>query len=138
MEKIVHLLSDFGPMDLQLISMQEPLSNLKFNLQYSLRLIEASNDYLLMTNQDEDYNEGASKGAMTELLSLISLKDEFDKFSCTKEMIKELLKDHERIIAQLQKRINHSDKYNDREAVGFVSSIIEEHKNIARKFRKYF
>ncbi len=138
-ERIVHLINSSDPKDMQLLSKIEATSSLKFNLQYSLRLIEASIDYLIMTNTgDEKDEEHHSSANLHELVSLAYLTDETGKFPCTKEMIKELLKDHERIILQLKKRVELSDRFHDYETVEFVSSIIEEHQNIAGKFRRYF
>lgn len=138
-ERIVHLSNSSNSNDLQLLAKIESASSLKFNLQYSLRLIEASIDYLVMTNTgDEAIDIHHSSANVDELVSLSSLNDESGKYPCTKEMVKELLKDHERIILQLQKRVEISNRYQDYETVEFVSSIIEEHQNIAGKFRRYF
>lgn len=138
-ERIVHLSNSSEAKDLQLFAKIESASSLKFNLQYSLRLIEASIDYLIMTNTGDEAIDIHHSGAkVDELVSLSSLNDETGKYPCTKEMIKELLKDHERIIIQLRKRIELSDRFHDYETVEFVNAIIEEHQNIAGKFRRYF
>lgn len=123
--------------DLQLITASEFRTGLKFDLQYSLRLIEESIDYLIMTNKEEDSNdEDFSRGTVKELVSIACLNNESGIYP-TKEMVKELLKDHERIITQLQKRLKFADRYNE-ESVDFITSMIEEHQNVAAKFRKYF
>lgn len=138
-ERTVHLINSSDPKDMQLLSKIETESSLKFNLQYSLRLIEASIDYLIMTKAgDEESETHHSSAHLDELVSLSCLTDETGKFPCTKEMIKELLKDHERIIIQLKKRVEQSDRFHDFETAEFVSSIIEEHQHIAGKFRRYF
>ncbi len=123
--------------DLQLIADSEFRVSLKFDLQYSLRLIEASIDYLIMTNKEEENSdENFSRGTVKELIFFVCMNNESGIYP-TKEMIKELLKDHERIITQLQKRLKLADRYNE-ESVDFIISMIEEHQNIAGKFRKYF
>lgn len=136
-EKLVHLINSSEPKDL-LVKI-ESISNLKFNLQYSLRLIEASIDYLIMTNTEEEHMDmHSSERAIRELVSNAFLSADSDNYPCTKEMIKELLKDHERIITQLRKRVKLSERYEDNESTCFVNSMIEEHQNIAGKFRRSF
>lgn len=102
------------------------------NLQYSLTLIEASQDYIRLINA-EVITEKKSV-IMKKLMSLTHL-DELHKILCSKEMLKELLKDHERIISQLRKSF---EKYREKDEGGFITSIIEKHQSIARKLRKYF
>jgi hypothetical protein len=136
-EKLVHLMSTTEPKEL--LTRIESISNLKFNLQYSLRLIEASLEYLIMTTTEEDHMYmGSSEKAIRELVSSAFINADSEKYPCTKEMIKELLKDHERIITQLQKRVKLAERNKDPEATRFVISMIEEHQNIAGKFRRSF
>lgn len=102
------------------------------NLQYSLSLIEASLDYLRMINTELITEKKSA--IMKKLISLRNF-DELNKFLCSKEMLKELLKDHERIISQLRKNF---EKYRDRDEASFIRSIIEKHQSIARELRKCF
>ncbi|MES2590737.1 MAG: hypothetical protein V4608_02545 [Bacteroidota bacterium] len=117
----------------------ESATDLNFNIQYSLRLIEASIDYLVMTDKEENINEYPfATTSLEELVSKPYINCETDKHSCSKEMIKELLKDHERIIIQLQKRTEYClANCKNAGIINFVSSITEEHHIIAGKFRKF-
>ncbi|MES2139604.1 MAG: hypothetical protein V4511_07830 [Bacteroidota bacterium] len=102
------------------------------SLQYSLALIEASLDYIRLINTELITEKKSA--IMKKLISLTNL-GEMNKLLCSKEMLKELLKDHERIISQLRKSF---EKYRDKDEAGFISSIIEKHQSIARKLRKCF
>lgn len=102
------------------------------NLQYSLNLIESTLDYLRLINTELITEKKSA--IMRKLISLTN-SDELNKLLCSKEMLKELLKDHERIISQLRKSF---EKYRDREEANFISSIIEKHQSVARKLRRCF
>ena len=102
------------------------------NLQYSLTLIEATLDYIRLINAE----------VLTDKTSIIVKKiisvthfDELQKILCSKEMLKELLKDHERIISQLRKCF---EKYREKDEGRFIASVIEKHQSIAMKLRKSF
>lgn len=102
------------------------------NLQYSLTLIESSLDYLRLINTELITEKKSA--IMRKLISLTNT-DELNKLLCSKEMLKELLKDHERIISLLRKSF---EKYRDREEANFITTIIEKHQSIARKLRRCF
>lgn len=102
------------------------------NLQYSLTLIETSLDYLRLINTELITEKKSA--IMRKLISLTNF-DELNKLLCSKEMLKELLKDHERIISLLRKSF---EKYRDREEANFITSVIEKHQSIARKLRRCF
>jgi hypothetical protein len=102
------------------------------NLQYSLTLIESSLDYLRLINTELITEKKSA--IMRKLISLTN-SDEPSKLLCSKEMLKELLKDHERIISLLRKSF---EKYRDREEANFITSIIEKHQSVARKLRRCF
>ena len=113
-------------------------SSLNHNLHYSLKLIEVSNDYIVNTDehtQDPDI----TIHPINEIIANYHFDDEQNvNIPCSKEMVKELLKDHERIIYQLRKRVDYcSVKYQEVNSVDFVTTIIKEHQNIAGEFRKY-
>ncbi len=105
------------------------------NLQYSLNLIEASIDYLFMIDTEKITDEKSAINITEKFISLPSFKNELCKILCSKEMLKEMLKDHERIIIQLRSSL---EKYKDQGEANFISSLIEKHQSIARKLRKYF
>lgn len=102
------------------------------NLQYSLTLIETSLDYLCLINTELITEKKSA--IMRKLISLTNF-DELNKLLCSKEMLKELLKDHERIISLLRKSF---EKYRDREEANFITSVIEKHQSVARKLRRCF
>lgn len=105
------------------------------NLQYSLTLIEASIDFLLMINTAGIKDENSAIKIMKKIISISGFKEELSKLLYSKEMLKELLKDHERIIIQLR---NSFEKYKDGDEANFITSIIEKHQSIARKLRRCF
>jgi starvation-inducible DNA-binding protein len=77
-------------------------------------------------------------GTMQEFLDLTTLKEAPGKYKSSKEMIKELLQDHETIIVELRKNIEAcSDKYHDAGTADFLTKLIEEHETIAWTLRRY-
>ena len=102
------------------------------SLQYSLALIEASLDYLRFINTELITEK---KSAIMKKLISLTYFGEMNKLLCSKEMLKELLKDHERIISQLRRSF---EKYRDRDDASFITSIIEKHQSFAKKLRKCF
>jgi len=76
---------------------------------------------------------------MQEFLQMASLKESPGKYPSQKEMIKELLKDHEAIIIQLRQYIKDCDeKYGDIGTSDFLTDMIKEHETIAWTLRRYF
>ena len=77
-------------------------------------------------------------GTMNEFSKCTSIKEHPNKYVSTKEMIKELLKDHETIISNTRKGIEVTlDKSNDIGTIDFLTGIIEQHESIAWILRKY-
>jgi starvation-inducible DNA-binding protein len=77
-------------------------------------------------------------GTMQEFLQMTSLKESPGKYPSQKEMIKELLKDHEAVIIQLRKYIKDCDeKYGDIGTSDFLTDMIKEHETIAWTLRRY-
>lgn len=77
-------------------------------------------------------------GTMQEFLQHSSLKESPGKYPVQKEMIKELLKDHEAIIVQLRKNIDDCDeKYNDAGTADFLTDLLREHETMAWTLRRY-
>jgi starvation-inducible DNA-binding protein len=77
-------------------------------------------------------------GTMQEFLQLASLKEAPGKYPSQKEMIKELLQDHEAVITQLRKNIDDCDKkYHDIGTTDFLTGLMENHETIAWKLRRY-
>jgi len=77
-------------------------------------------------------------GTLQEFLQKTSLKESPAKYPAQKEMIKELLKDHESVIIQLRKHIKECDeKYGDIGTSDFLTDLIKEHETIAWTLRRY-
>ncbi len=77
-------------------------------------------------------------GTLQEFLQLASLKESPGKYPSQKEMILELLKDHEAIIQQVRKYIDDCDKkYNDTGTADFLTDLMKEHETIAWILRRY-
>lgn len=111
----------------------------KLASQYSLNLIKASLDHLILLN---------SEGKVPDIDKVFSVMKEFNmnngtnvetnKYPCSNEMLKELIKDHERIILQLRENVSKCySKYKDVRVGELINSIIEEHKTIAWTLRRY-
>ena len=78
-------------------------------------------------------------GTMQEFLGMASLKESPGKYPSQKEMLRELLKDHEAVIIKLRKYIDDCDeKYGDIGTSDFLTDLIKEHETIAWTLRRYF
>lgn len=81
---------------------------------------------------------GKTIGTMEEFGKLTSVKEHPEKYPSSKEMIKELLEDHEGIIVHLRKNVEHcAEKYNDAGSADFLTGLMEEHETIAWTLRRY-
>lgn len=77
-------------------------------------------------------------GTMKEFIDASSLKEYPGKYPAQKDMIKELLKDHESVIVQLRKGIDESEEtYKDKGTSDFLTDLIREHETIAWTLRRY-
>lgn len=77
-------------------------------------------------------------GTLKEFSSLTRLKESPDKYPSQKEMIKELLSDHESIIIELRKDITESSaKSKDAGTIDFITGIMEQHETTAWVLRRY-
>lgn len=77
-------------------------------------------------------------GTMTEFLKNSSLKEHPGKYTSPKEMIRELLKDHEAVIVQLRKNIDDcTEKNKDTGTADFLTGLMEQHETIAWILRRY-
>jgi len=77
-------------------------------------------------------------GTMQEFLQMATLKESPGKYPSQKEMLKELLKDHEAVIVQLRKSIDDCDeKYSDIGTADFLTDLMKEHETIAWTLRRY-
>ena len=81
---------------------------------------------------------GNTIGTMHEYSKLATIKEAPGKYPSSKEMIKELLKDHETIIIQYRKDIEEcSAKYKDAGTTDFITGLMEQHETIAWTLRRY-
>ena len=81
---------------------------------------------------------GKTPGTMHEFIQLSSLKEAPGKYPSQKEMIKELLGDHESVIIKLRGDIDDCDKkYGDAGTTDFLTGLMEQHETIAWKLRRY-
>lgn len=81
---------------------------------------------------------GKTIGTMQEYSKLAVIKEAPGKYSSSKDMIKELLKDHETVINQLRKDIEDcSAKHKDDGTADFVTGLMEQHETIAWTLRRY-
>jgi starvation-inducible DNA-binding protein len=81
---------------------------------------------------------GKTIGTMSEFSKFSSLKENPGKYPSSKDMIKELLKDHETIIIQLRKDISEcSEKCKDAGTADFITGLMEQHETIAWTLRRY-
>jgi len=82
---------------------------------------------------------GKTIGTMSEFSKHSSLKEAPGKYPSSKEMIKELLKDHETIIQLLRKNVAEcADKYKDAGTADFLTGLMEQHETTAWTLRRYF
>jgi starvation-inducible DNA-binding protein len=89
----------------------------------------------------ERINQLGSKtiGTMQEFLKETSIKEAPGKYPSSKEMIRELLKDHETIIQSLRKYVDDcSEKYKDAGTADFLTGLMEQHEKVAWVLRRYF
>lgn len=77
-------------------------------------------------------------GTMKEFISLANIKENPGKYPAQKDMLKELLKDHESVIVFLRKNINDCDeKYKDAGTTDFLTGLMLKHETIAWTLRRY-
>lgn len=89
----------------------------------------------------ERINKLGSKtiGTMQEFIKESSLKEAAGKYPTSREMIKELLKDHESVVQSLRKYVDDcAEKYKDAGTADFLTGLMEQHETIAWKLRRYF
>jgi len=77
-------------------------------------------------------------GTMQEFLKLATIKEHPGKYESSKDMLKELLKDHESIIVELRKGIDDcADKNKDAGTADFLTGLMEHHETTAWILRRY-
>ncbi len=77
-------------------------------------------------------------GTMQEFLSLSAIKEHPDKYAQPKDLLKELLTDHETMVMILRKGIDESsDKNKDAGTADFLTGLMEQHETTAWILRRY-
>lgn len=77
-------------------------------------------------------------GTMSEFSKLTTLKEHPNKYPSSKEMLKELLEDHETIIISLRKSIDMcAEKNHDAGTSDFLTGLLVQHETIAWTLRRY-
>ena len=77
-------------------------------------------------------------GTMNEFSKLTCIKEHPGKYESSKEILKELLKDHETVIVELRKNIDDcAEKNNDAGTADFLTGLMEQHETIAWILRRY-
>lgn len=77
-------------------------------------------------------------GTMHEFLKLTTLKEHAGSYNSTKDILKELLQDHETIIIELRENTERcTEKSNDLGTIDFLTGLIEQHETTAWILRRY-
>jgi starvation-inducible DNA-binding protein len=77
-------------------------------------------------------------GTMAEFAKLATIKEHPNKYPSSKEMLKELLEDHESIIISLRKYIEKcAEKNQDAGTADFLTGLMVQHETIAWTLRRY-
>ena len=77
-------------------------------------------------------------GTMQEFLEKGSLKETPGKYPSSKEMVKELLNDHQTVIKSLRNHIDEcDDNLKDKGTADFLTGLMEQHETIAWTLRRY-
>lgn len=74
-------------------------------------------------------------GTMKEFSNLTNIKESPDKYPKQKDMLTELLKDHETVIIQLRKNVDKKDI--DAGTIDFITGLMQQHETIAWILRRY-
>lgn len=88
----------------------------------------------------ERINKLGSKtiGTMKEFMDAATLKENPGKYPVQKDMLKELLNDHEAVIVKLRKGVDESEEtYKDKGTSDFLIDLMREHETIAWTLRRY-
>jgi starvation-inducible DNA-binding protein len=81
---------------------------------------------------------GKTIGTMAEYVKLSSIKESPGVYLSPKDMIRELLKDHESTIIQLRKNIDECvEKNKDAGTADFLTGLMESHETTAWILRRY-
>ncbi|MBE0393324.1 Dps family protein [Flavobacterium sp. PL002] len=81
---------------------------------------------------------GKTIGTMAEFAEMTRLKEAPNVYPAQKDMVKELLSDHEAVAVQLRKDITTSEEENsDAGTADFLTALLLQHESTAWKLRRY-
>lgn len=80
---------------------------------------------------------GKTIGTMCEFLQITSIKESPNVYPNQKEMLKELLSDHETVIKELRKNIDESVDNKDAGTADFFTGLMQQHETMAWIFRRF-
>jgi len=102
------------------------------------------NQYTQLEGSIDEVAERISKlgsktiGTITEFNKISIIKEHPGKYPTSKEMIKELMKDHEIIIIQLRVFIEDcTQNYSDAVSADFLTGLMAQHETISWTLRRY-
>ena len=102
------------------------------------------NQYTQLEESIDEVAERISKlgsntiGTLQEFSKSASLKEYPGKYPSSKEMIKELLENHEMVVITLRKYVDDcSEEYKDAGSADFLTGLMETHETIAWTLRRY-
>jgi len=77
-------------------------------------------------------------GTMQEFSKLSCIKESPGKYASSKDLLIELLKDHETVIVMLRKDVDEAvEKNKDAGTADFLTGLMEQHETIAWTLRRY-
>ncbi|TDE07182.1 Dps family protein [Flavobacterium sandaracinum] len=81
---------------------------------------------------------GKTIGTMKEFSELTVIKESPNQYPAQKEMLKELVEDHETLIVQLRKDVDLSaDENKDAGTADFLTGLMQDHETMAWTLRRY-
>jgi starvation-inducible DNA-binding protein len=81
---------------------------------------------------------GNARGTLAEFLRLTRLKERPDKYPKARDMVADLLADHESLIKTLRKDLEAcQDKYGDAGTTDYLTGLMERHEKMAWMLRSY-
>ncbi|OAB29454.1 starvation-inducible DNA-binding protein [Flavobacterium fryxellicola] len=81
---------------------------------------------------------GKTIGTMKEFSELTIIKESPNQYPAQKEMLKELLEDHETVIVQLRKDVDVcADENKDAGTADFLTGLMQDHETMAWALRRY-
>jgi DNA-binding ferritin-like protein len=106
-------------------------------VQYSLNLIQGSLKHLQGDGEKISDDELNALHHLAEMKAISSASADV-KMTCSNEMIKELIKDHERLMVQLSDRLGSSyERFRDNRIANMIRHVIEEHRSVAWTLKRF-